>query len=273
MVNPDARQKQILTRSAEQRTRLAERLLPSVVPLFIEGRSGRPERMGSCVLAEIGGNCFAFTAGHVLERAGTLPLSAPAASGKLVQLPSTMGFSTNPDGKRAAHDVGVLPLRRSGLAPFSNFTFLRTSEIDAQHLRDNEDDLARFYYVLGHPLSKSQCTISHREKRIHQVAFQFSTHPPAAIAYANEALDPGTHLLLEYDHKNVRAGGEHWNPPNLRGVSGGGVFLISRVNHQGPLVAIATMHRKESRLLVTTRIGHFVEVAAALYSTHHELFV
>jgi len=56
-------------------------------------------------------------------------------------------------------------------------------------------------------------------------------------------------------------------PPNPRGVSGGAIFCIARASYAGPLVAIATEHRKHSRILVGTRARHFVQIAHGLAAT------
>jgi hypothetical protein len=49
-----------------------------------------------------------------------------------------------------------------------------------------------------------------------------------------------------------------------RHVSGGGVFHISRETKLGPLVAIGTQNRRHSRLIVATRIKHFLAIAREL---------
>jgi hypothetical protein len=51
------------------------------------------------------------------------------------------------------------------------------------------------------------------------------------------------------------------------GVSGGGVFHISRITFEGPLVAIATENRRLPRLIVSTRIKHFMLFARELNET------
>jgi hypothetical protein len=72
------------------------------------------------------------------------------------------------------------------------------------------------------------------------------------------------HILLDFDHKEIVIGGRRVNPPKLQGVSGGGVFQISRQRKQGPLVAIATQNRRSSRLIVGTRIKHFLAMVREL---------
>ena len=77
-----ARLDEALMRRAEEQQLLAERLQRSVLPLFIEDDEGRPDRIGSCVLARLDSSYYAFTAAHVIRDAGSWRLLAPAG-GKL----------------------------------------------------------------------------------------------------------------------------------------------------------------------------------------------
>src|SRR6267378_7225568 len=52
-IDLQARLKEALARKSEERRLLAERLQESVVPLFIGDSSGRPDRIGSCVLVRL----------------------------------------------------------------------------------------------------------------------------------------------------------------------------------------------------------------------------
>lgn len=49
----EARLNEALARKSEERRLLAERIQESVVPLFIGDSSGRPDRIGSCVLVRL----------------------------------------------------------------------------------------------------------------------------------------------------------------------------------------------------------------------------
>ena len=72
------------------------------------------------------------------------------------------------------------------------------------------------------------------------------------------------HILLDFDHKEIRVEGRRAAPPKLQGVSGGGIFHISRKALRGRLVAIATENRQRSRLIVGTRIKHFLAIVRTL---------
>lgn len=82
-----------------------------------------------------------------------------------------------------------------------------------------------------------------------------------------EEVSKSDHMLLDFDHKEIRVEGSRANPPKLQGVSGGGIFHVSRKRMQGSLVAIATQNRRTSRLIVGTRIKHFLVIVRELKTT------
>jgi hypothetical protein len=241
-------------------------LQESVVPLFIY-RAGQPDRLGSCVLVLLDSEFYAFTAAHVIQDAGSARLFAPSEGkgGKLQPLPpctAHLKFS----GRHNDIDVGVLALPSSRLGPFERHVFLSEREID---LDDEADDqgLESFYFVLGYSASKTQVTVSRAERRIHQQSFRFSTQPVDVAEYVQERMSKSDHILLDFDHKEIRVEGNRATPPMLQGVSGGGIFHIARKGMRGPLVAIATENRRPSRLIVGTRIKHFLSMVRDLKTT------
>ncbi len=245
-------------RKSKERLLLAERLQESVVPLFIRDRSGQPDRIGSCVLVRLDSQFCAFTAAHVIRDAGSATLLAPSEGkgGKLLPLPPYTAH-LNSSGRDDDLDVGVIVLPTHQLGPFAKHVFLADTEID-QDDRSDDQNLKSFYFVLGYSASRTQVKISRTERRIHQQSFHCATGPVDAAEYLQERMSQADHVLLDFDHKEIVTGGKRVNPPRLQGVSGGGIFLISRESNRGPLVAIATDNRRSSRLIVGTRIKHFV---------------
>jgi hypothetical protein len=96
-------------------------------------------------------------------------------------------------------------------------------------------------------------------------SFSTVTSPVASAEYLGENLLQSDHLLLDFDHKEI--GGKRVTPPKLQGVSGGGIFHISKSEKQGQLVAIAMRNPRNSRRIVGTRIKHFLRVARELTAT------
>ncbi|PYU21533.1 MAG: hypothetical protein DMG30_17320 [Acidobacteria bacterium] len=160
-------------------------------------------------------------------------------------------------------DVGALVLPARQLGPFQQRVFLAGTEID-QNDRPDDQGFASFYFVLGYSASRTQMKVSRAERHIHQQSFHCSTNPVGAGEYLQEGISQADHVLLDFDHKEIVIGGRRVNPPKLQGVSGGGIFHISRRTNQGPLVAIATQNRRNSRLIVGTRIKYFLAMVREL---------
>ena len=251
-------------RKEEEERLLTEHLQESVVPLFIY-RDGQPDRIGSCVLVRLDSDFFAFTAAHVIRDAASARLFAPSEGrgGRLLPLPPCTAHLKSSAGTNDL-DVGVLALAARHLGAFQHHVFLAGAEIDQEDQPDDEDDVRSFYFVLGYSASRTQVKISKAERRIHQQSFRFSTQPVDAAEYLQERMSRSDHILLDFDHKEIRVEGRPASPPKLQGVSGGGIFQISRKAMRGPLVAIATENRRRSRLILGTRIKHFLAMVREL---------
>ena len=256
-------------RSAERGERLAQRFISSVLPVFVIDERWHPERRGSCVLVQIEECRFALTARHVLNE-GDLQLHAAAAPrGRLTALPYHHAFGT----AATDLDIGVLPLRRSGLAAFKTSVFLDADDINENH--EVKQGLAgNSHFVIGYSASRSQVRVSHVERHIHQVSFQFTGLGEPPGTYTRESLDPAAHLIVEFDRKKLRFKGQSVIGPKVQGVSGGAIFHLTdgSVAPTAELVAIATEHRKQSRLIVGTRIEHFMRLARELMVSEPALF-
>ena len=133
-------------------------------------------------------------------------------------------------------DVGIVPLNSGSLGPFGRCRVFE--DLDeagrAEHMWfDN------FYFVMGYPASRSQSDTNHRRQKIHVKSFHLATNPPPGDPYQKEKLSRAEHLLVEFNHKATVVERKRVVPPKLQGVSGGGIFCISRSSNRGPLVAIA----------------------------------
>ena len=263
-IDLQARLNEASARKSEERRLLAERLQESVVPLFIGGSDGQLDRIGSCVLVRLDLDLFAFTAAHVILEAASARLFAPSEGrgGKLLPLPPCAAHLIS-SGSHNDLDVGVLVPPTRQLGPFQQRVFLAGAEVD-QNDRPDDQGLASFYFVLGYSASRTQMKVSRAERHIHQQSFHCSANPVDAAEYLQEGISQADHVLLDFDYKEIVTGGRRVNPPKLQGVSGGGIFHISRQTNQGPLVAIATQNRRNSRLIVGTRIKHFLAMIREL---------
>lgn len=243
---------------------MAERLQEPVVPLFIGDDQGHPDRIGSCVLARLDTGLYAFTAAHVIDAIASGRVFAPskARGGKLLPLPPCSAHVKSSRGDNSL-DVAVLALPPDNLGPFQARAFLRDSEIDETD-RPDDPGLTSFYLVLGYSASGTQVKVYRGKRQVNQQSFRCRTHPVSASEYVQEGLSQADHIALDFDHNEIVVGGKRTKPPKLQGVSGGGIFHMSTATRQGPLVAIATQNRRNSRLIVGTRLKHFLAVARGL---------
>jgi hypothetical protein len=104
-------------------------------------------------------------------------------------------------------------------------------------------------------------------------SFRCSTSPVDAAEYAQEQISQRGHILLDFDHKEIRVKGRSATPPKLQGVSGGGIFQVRRETMCGPLVAIATRIRRASRLIVGTRISLKIDPLLVPRGDHRKHFL
>lgn len=250
---------------AKRQHDLAESLAQTVLPVFVHDETGRPAHLGSCVLVRLDGRHFAFTAGHVIKDARSAHLWAAAGNAKLEPLPYITQFSSQAeDGELGDIDIGIVPLKSGSLGPFAQCRFLE--DVDAEQKVEHQW-LENFYFVMGYPASRNQSDTNHRRKKINVKSFHLATNPPPGDLYEKEKLSRTEHLVVDFDHKDTVVERKKVVPPKLQGVSGGGIFCIWRSSNTGPLVAIATEHRKQSRILVGTRVRYFVQVARELTRT------
>lgn len=261
-INLQAHLNETAVRRAAERRNLAERLQRSVLPLFIDDERQEPSRIGTCVLVSVDSDYYIFTAAHVIRDAGPRPLWVPVSQGTKMRLMlSSSAARMTPAGNPL--DVCVFLLPPTMADAFHGRVFLADGELDLDDLPDDQG-IGAFYYVLGYSASRTQVQISREHRQIHQKSFHCSTGPVEPAEYVQKKISQADHILLDYDHKEIRISRKRVTPPRLQGVSGGGVFHISRDTMHGPLVAVATENPRQSRLIVATRLKHYLAAARAL---------
>jgi hypothetical protein len=250
-----------LNRSEERSTKLAHRLIRSVLPLFVMDERDHLQRIGTAVLVRVDGRLFLLTAGHVLIDAGEQQLYAISGpKGRTVGLPN--GSSVSYDGDTEI-DVGVIPLPANAMSFFDGCTPIEEADINESYVVDHA--IAKnSIFLIGYSASNSQVRVNHLDKTVRQTSFQFTGLAEVEEVYQREKLSVAHHLVVEF--ANVRSGGEPTIPPKLQGVSGGGMFhLVTRdTDATIQLVAIATEHRHAQQLVVGTRIEQFLRLIRQL---------
>lgn len=186
-------------------------------------------------------------------------------------LPSTIAIRSVKGQRGKDLDFGIIPLSASGLGKLAQNIFLCSTDIDELDLPD-ERTLSSFHFVIGFPASRALSKIDHTKRAILQLSFSVATSPPDSGIYEKECVSPADHILVEFDRQRMVRKGQQFTAPDPRGLSGGGIFFIDKQTELGPLIAIATEHRSNSRVMVGTRIKHFLEAARRLSAEKPDLF-
>jgi hypothetical protein len=237
---------------------LAER---SVFALFAPDDGGHPLRIGSGVLARLLGQPFLVTAGHVVSNLARRPAERrtvhfTAPGGKLGPLENALVYWCEPeDGGR---DMGLIPLSQQRASLFDELVFLPSAgiAIEAEQRPPSPHDN---YVVFGWPRSNSTFRLERTRRNIKQKSFTFHTGIATAPIAGCEQLNPESHLVLVFDRKQITVDGKPHNPPDPDGISGGAAFRA--VNGTLELAGIMTEHRRDSRVMVATRMAEFVAFA------------
>lgn len=232
--------------------RFASALVESVVPLFNVSSDGRPIRSGSGILLLVNSTPVLVTAGHSLRDFEKRAVHLPSARGKLLPVHGTTRFVT-PDAD--SRDLGALLPSAVELENIGRHRFLAGSS-DAEEVEPPPGDrVFGDYAVLGYSVGRSQSRIDRTEMHITETLFQCACPPCQLRAYDELGLSHGSHLLLDYDPKEIASAGRLETPPQLMGVSGGGVFRYNRLSATGRLAAILIGYRKKTKSIVCTRLA------------------
>lgn len=247
-------------------------VIRSVLPVFTE--SHRPERVGTCVLANIDGYPFIVTAAHVLHEIKRLDGRFTVAVGKQLFTLESSQFSTRPDDRA---DVGLIPSPSEMATTFVRHgaRFLNGDVIDEIERGDGLDIghlLTNVYFVVGFPASQSQTRIQHWSKKINVKTFSVSLTLAPTNDY-QEGLSSDRHLLLDFAPEEILLSKRPHNTPQVQGISGGGVFRLRRRQPETTkLVGILIERDKSARVIVGTRMAVVAMLARDIIARHPEAF-
>ena len=252
--------------SADTITRLANALLPHVVPLFAVPKGKRPTLVGTALLVADEEALFAISARHVLDQGlppGRLYFYDKTQS--LRQLSGTM-LRTAPLPGGSSLDLFDVAVMR--LPPGTPPVFLETLKyaMPIQNLlpfRSRRDE--HEYLVTGFPRSRSQSNPVNHQLRSQPQAFRVVS--ASADAYTSLGLSPAQHLVMNLNIDAMRfPDGSTRRIPDPHGMSGSPIWLLydksGNDNNSAytPVVGIATEYHKSLKLLVATDIGVAIDL-------------
>jgi len=231
----------------------------SVLPMVRATGDGHPRRTGSCVLVLFDGRPFLVTAKHTLDNSPQA-IHVGCGGAKLIPLPIE-SFHTGTTETGEALDVAVVPLahEQQSMLQERNLVFIRETrfELDVDEL---EEPVPRdAYIVFGWPESKSQSRIDRPLRKLKQSSFTLQTGRAKPESSVLAGVERSSHLVLEFDPKQITVHGKRHNPPDPHGVSGGAAFHL--VGDDVWLAGIMTaFHRHSPRVMVAVRMREVVAI-------------
>lgn len=221
-------------------------------PLFAADEKGQPDLYASSVLLDIDGRPVLVTAAHAvyeIGRAGS-PVHVGTTSGIYTLPPFTQ---SSPNGQDPLDVAAVRPpddLLQHLAAPFP---ISRTGGSSTPHMR----------CIHGFPLkyNTQRNSLNASQKKFLSYAFTYagSSHGIGKL-YSKHSKDPRIHTALRYVKKSRDHKGNLVQPPQPRGMSGGGFWQIPNIRNpnQFLLEGISIEFHSSSRLVFATKIDEAI---------------
>lgn len=218
------------------------------IPAIVNGRMTVD---GSGVLIELRNNFYLVTAEHVVQNNTiTLEVGSPLSAsdfGTFIRI----------------SDADIIIYQVKNPQAFINdgrLAFVANDEIvlgESGHFTHDTHD----YWVCGYPSSKSKRLWGNSSK-VEAWPFGFMTRQMSHDEYCNYPFDPRFHLIVHFREDLIVNGKtkQRQNPPNLEGISGGGVWRVQddRISLAGIITEKYPRQRPTS--IVSTRIDVVTEV-------------
>jgi hypothetical protein len=231
----------------------------SVRALYTEDKWGRPDPVGSGVLAQFGRRVFLLTACHVLRECGDQPL-AIAGDEEFVEVDSWF-HSVAPNGSEPdALDVAFAELSEATCARLGAIRPIQPHQIDP------DDERLPFvpYVGMGFPIKKTKL---HVKERVVGASLVRVTGFAKPDALRKLGLSGVSHVAFSFDRKRTVMNGVLQPVIKPYGMSGGGVWRFDSAfgeTSAGPsarLVGILTeFHENDIKAMIGTRIGVILEM-------------
>jgi hypothetical protein len=226
---------------------------------------------GSAVLLNLGDEPFVLSAAHVLDDATTVTPLYVGTHDSVRRLEGRWFRTRLPkSGLRQDDpvDVGVVRFPRGAFSDFDRDSFLSVSEL-APFQRLHQGSYA---VVTGYPCKKQRC-IGHLEANLYTITAACS----GVEDYRTLGVDRSHAVVLGFDQRRSWTREGQRTAPKLKGVSGGGLWVLGRPNtDQEPVARLAGIFIEwqagNVKRIVATRIevllsgiwGHWPELRAFL---------
>jgi len=230
---------------------------PVITPLYVpKDLVGVPELIGTGVFLKIEDKVFILTAAHVIEQFNQCP-PLISHNDKFVPVPGESYRSKKPPSGTHAHDpIDASVLRIDG--PIAERLRHRCLTLDDMYI-SNEAKIEA-YTVVGFPIREVE--INEREYIHHPESLTLFSCREGE--YKKLGTDRGVHILFDPGKKLISREGTA-DPPNMRGMSGGGVWIVPRamgLEESHRLAGIFIEHRRAERLMVATNVAIHLNLIA-----------
>ena len=245
------------------------RIQKTICPIYGIDNNDQPYLVGSSIPFRIQSRSFLVTAAHVLDEHQWTTLYT-GGDEELVQLAGSSHRIQRPTAGRHVDnfDFGFIEISSSNSNQWSRYTFLTTSDLDAEDVPDGHT----LYAFVGFPETRNRALRGHKFRLSAAIFVLLSC---SFERYGSLGLNPGTHFLGEFDReKQIDSERKVVTGPDPRGISGGGVWRLGRASefaspsNSEKLIGIGIEYRRAEKVLVGVRISL---VLAALAATCPEL--
>lgn len=243
----------------------------SVIPIAILVGGSQLASIGSGVLITTESEACVVTAAHVVDDAKGQALLTRNSNGDVFALGSVgMRTPEPPQGLLDAADLAVIQIDPAAAAAMDlgpdSTRLLRESTLSDACPSDAT------YVAIGYPASRNKwqserAVFGGRDMVLGYEEYFAFANAAAFDTYESNGCEPALHLITVFDHSRTKIDGDDSGFPHPRGMSGGGLFCLSRKGsavEQPMLVGICTRYVEPRRLIVATRATLVRQILASL---------
>jgi hypothetical protein len=218
-----------------------------------EMTTGKPEVLGSGIVAQLYGSTYILTAAHVAEDIGQLVVPLESKFVRLFGEMWTVSYKEMTEHQNVG-DLAVIKLDTSSEAQLLEFYRPITKKEVTTWKEVNSGDILITH---GVPASKSKSHAGeNRDRPLSYIGLVPNAEKSKALC-----LDPTTNVALSYNKSHLMSESGRVTPSKLNGMSGSGLWMVPNVLASKPsvlLVGILTEYR------ASTIIGIHICIAAEL---------
>ena len=225
-------------------------------PVYDLDHRGELDLVGSALLLKVGDHHFVVSAKHVFEILAHRSLGIGGEG--IAELANQQWFftrGTTSDTDR--WDLAFASLSTKQVADLGRSDFLQIEDLALSERPDLERPNGSKYFAFGFPCTKQKKP--RRGEPTEPRSLVLWALPAPQKTYTRLAVEPGSHLLLEFDRKKVTDLEGPRTSPKLNGMSGCGIWTAPRhmrdASRDRLVAVLIEYHAEDMKAVVGTRIG------------------